>query len=205
MHTSLPYRRVDKAILSAFVTLAQRIPFEKLTVQQLLDEALVSRYTFYAHFHDKYEVAERLQAQLYEEFLQFMQQAIPAIDAQALPRPEHHRQMDAAMAAFARSTGVRIQAIKNIHTETIDFFRLVRQYFASNYRAACAAHPQAALEAGIYANMAAAVMDHYASQPVEGCASAVSTESYLNAALYAVGIHDEARLQKARRAVLALL
>ena len=81
---SLQYRRVDKCILNAFIKISPQIPFEKMTVQDILDEALVSRYTFYAHFHDKYEVAERIQDELYKQFLLLTEERIPSIESQAL-------------------------------------------------------------------------------------------------------------------------
>ena len=36
-------------------------PFEKITVQDILDETPVTRSTFYKHYHDKYEIAEKMQ------------------------------------------------------------------------------------------------------------------------------------------------
>ena len=50
--TSAAYRRMDKTIINAFVELAQTMSFEKITVQKIVDAALISRYTFYTHFHD---------------------------------------------------------------------------------------------------------------------------------------------------------
>ena len=35
---SLQYRRVDKCILNAFIKISPQIPFEKMTVQDILDE-----------------------------------------------------------------------------------------------------------------------------------------------------------------------
>lgn len=43
-------------ISNAMFGLLQRKPFEEITVQLILDEAKVSRATFYRHFRDKYEL-----------------------------------------------------------------------------------------------------------------------------------------------------
>lgn len=199
MKNTLPYRRVDKAILNAFIQLSASIPFEKLTVQDILEEALVSRYTFYAHFHDKYEVAERLQADMYREFLVYMQEKIPEIDARPISSVEHHRMIDDAVIEFSRKHHAQMNAIKNIHTETIDYFRLIRNFFTENYKKRVGYHFNKDLEAEIYANMATAVMDYYDSVP--GPASNISesvTESYISAALYAIGLHDREKCRKAR-------
>ena len=46
MEKGLQYRRTDRAIMNAFIKLVNQGSFEKLTVQEILDEALVSRNTF---------------------------------------------------------------------------------------------------------------------------------------------------------------
>ena len=61
MKGSTQFRRTDRAIIDATIRLLRERSFEELTVQNILDETPVSRATFYAHFHDKYEVAERMQ------------------------------------------------------------------------------------------------------------------------------------------------
>lgn len=199
MKNSLTYRRVDKAIITAFIQLSDHIPFEKLTVQDILEEALISRYTFYSHFHDKYEVAERLQADMYQEFQVYMQERIPQIDACAMPTEAHHQLIDAAIIEFTRKHHAQMRAIKNIHTETIDYLRLIKNYFIENYRKNAPEHPNMELEAEIYANMATAVMEYFDSDTaIRPNISAPTMEAYINAALYAIGVHDEKRQKKAR-------
>lgn len=61
MTRNLQFRRTDKNILDAFRKLMKIKTFESITVQNILDEAMINRSTFYAHFTDKYAVAERLQ------------------------------------------------------------------------------------------------------------------------------------------------
>lgn len=61
MLESPQYTRTDKAITQALISLLKVKPFEKITVQNILDETPVTRSTFYKHFHDKYEIVERLQ------------------------------------------------------------------------------------------------------------------------------------------------
>lgn len=53
--------RTDRDITNALLALMDRKPFEKITVQDILDGAKVNRSTFYQHFPDKYAVLERLQ------------------------------------------------------------------------------------------------------------------------------------------------
>lgn len=46
---------------AAFVTLLSQESFETMTVKELIDEAGISRATFYAHFDDKYDFIHRME------------------------------------------------------------------------------------------------------------------------------------------------
>lgn len=48
--------RTKWEILQALAELSNRVPFEKLTVKQICEEAQISRQTFYQYFKDKYDV-----------------------------------------------------------------------------------------------------------------------------------------------------
>ena len=65
MQNNPQYIRTDKAIKQALMKLLKTKSFEKITVQDILDETPVTRSTFYKHYHDKYEIAEKMQ----EDFL----------------------------------------------------------------------------------------------------------------------------------------
>lgn len=55
---------MTRTLEQALLTLLAQFPFESLTTQQIADEALIHRTTFYAHFDDKYALlAATLQAQ----------------------------------------------------------------------------------------------------------------------------------------------
>ena len=195
---SLQYRRVDKAILAAFVYLGGKMSFEKITVQDILDEALVSRYTFYVHFQDKYAVAERLQNDVYQEFLTFMKKTLPEIEAKQTTREQHSRMIDSAVMAFGQAYHAQVQALKKIHTETVDFEKRIKEYFVSNYRHSCAAHPHVELEAEIYSSMATAVMEYYSGRPIpKKVDNEAIMRAYANTAVYALGIHDPEQVEQA--------
>ena len=49
MTGNIQYLRTDRAIQSALLSLLGKKPFEKITVQDILDETPVSRATFYKH------------------------------------------------------------------------------------------------------------------------------------------------------------
>ena len=47
--------KTKKALYTALLTLLQKGSFEKITVRNICEEALISRVAFYAHFADKYD------------------------------------------------------------------------------------------------------------------------------------------------------
>lgn len=55
------FERTDRDITNALLSVMERKSFEKITVQDILDEAKINRSTFYQHFKDKYDILERLQ------------------------------------------------------------------------------------------------------------------------------------------------
>ena len=50
-----------QAITRAFLALRARKPLEKITVRELCDRAQINRSTFYAHYQDVYDLADRLE------------------------------------------------------------------------------------------------------------------------------------------------
>ncbi len=50
--------KTRRSIEAAFVKLLKSKSFEHITVQNILDEALVNRKTFYKHYEDKYNLAD---------------------------------------------------------------------------------------------------------------------------------------------------
>ncbi|MBQ9002649.1 MAG: TetR family transcriptional regulator, partial [Eggerthellaceae bacterium] len=52
--------KTKRAIESAMEKLLTARPFEAITVQAILDEALVNRKTFYSHYRDKYDLMRKM-------------------------------------------------------------------------------------------------------------------------------------------------
>lgn len=64
MKENKQYCRTHRAIQSAFLALLSRKSFEDIRIHEILETAPVSRATFYKHFRDKYEIAEKLQDEI---------------------------------------------------------------------------------------------------------------------------------------------
>lgn len=52
--------KTRKNIEQSFMELLVEKPFEKITVQNIIEHALINRSTFYKHYNDKYAVAEQI-------------------------------------------------------------------------------------------------------------------------------------------------
>lgn len=52
--------RTRKMLFAAFVKLVKEYGIERITVQQIADEAMINRATFYAHFKDKQDLYDQI-------------------------------------------------------------------------------------------------------------------------------------------------
>ncbi len=110
MEGSKAFQRTDKAIIQALIRLLRTRRFEQITVQDILAETPVSRGTFYEHFHDKYEIAERMQAQYFST----VQQAIREI------RDLHPEAIGAFIRRMNEQQHDLGHALLQIHTDRVD-------------------------------------------------------------------------------------
>jgi AcrR family transcriptional regulator len=67
--TDLRVVKTRKNIQDAFIRLLQQKSFERITIQNILDEALINRSTFYKHYQDKYELADTMIEELLNSFI----------------------------------------------------------------------------------------------------------------------------------------
>ena len=60
--------KTKRNIEETFLSLLEKSTFEHITVKQILETALISKGTFYAHYLDKHDLAEKLVARALQEF-----------------------------------------------------------------------------------------------------------------------------------------
>ena len=140
MSHSSSFIRTDKAIMHAFIDLLKEKSFEKITVQDILEKTPVTRATFYAHYHDKYEIAERM----LEQFFQLRNTTRSKLET--VPSSK----MDSIIKKNYSSNHELIEALLKIHTERVD----LRQALVDEYEAFYLehfSHKDAFVEARIYA------------------------------------------------------
>ncbi|GAB2023646.1 TetR/AcrR family transcriptional regulator [Pseudolactococcus yaeyamensis] len=56
----LRVKRTNKLITQAFIKLLRSKTFDKITINDISDEAMINRATFYSHFKDKFDLFEQI-------------------------------------------------------------------------------------------------------------------------------------------------
>ncbi len=74
-----------KLIRSALSTLLKENSLDEITVQQIVDNALINRSTFYLHYQDKYDLYDSLVQELLNE-LQEVLETTPLYDLETIKR-----------------------------------------------------------------------------------------------------------------------
>lgn len=62
--------RTKKLIKEAFISLIGRKGFEAITIQDIAEEALINRATFYLHYQDKFDLLEQISNSYLEELME---------------------------------------------------------------------------------------------------------------------------------------
>ncbi len=192
---SKPFLRTDKAIVDAFITCSMEKPFEQLTVQDIITQAGVSRYTFYTHFHDKYEIAERIQQEMYQAFVNYMEQLVPQIESQPLDYHRHNMTLDETVQQFMQENFIPMQSIGEIHTDTIDIGKKMRGYFHDSYLRNNETRKTLPLEAEIYGSVITAISE-FSYQQNAPVTSEEIFESNIRVMAQSIGMHNMDRIEK---------
>ena len=74
--SDLRVRMTKKMLIDAFLRLRKQKPLRRLTVSELCAEAGVGRGTFYAHYQDVYDLAEKLEEEFLAEFSATLRSAL---------------------------------------------------------------------------------------------------------------------------------
>ena len=153
MERSTQFRRTDRAIIDAMIRLLKTESFDNITVQNILDETPVTRATFYAHFHDKYEVAERMQ-EMYVQMLHQMPSQMGDVD-----RKNHPRMIQKAILQYSDI----VQALMKIRTDRVDLRSVTAELHKQHYLSQVGSK-YAEAEADIYAQAMTALQLSYLTE-----------------------------------------
>lgn len=179
MTGNIQYLRTDRAIQSALLSLLDKKPFDKITVQDILDETPVSRATFYKHFHDKHEIAERIQ----EDILRSHAELRRALSQSSL------EESPALVERFILHSREISRLLMKIQTPRVNLTEALieegRKYYLET-----AGSPTAELEARIYAAATSAAALSLLDDTDEYSADQLF-HAILSAALGMVGLEDD--------------
>ena len=153
MQKNLQYKRTDRDIMDAFIKLLQMKPFEKIIIQDIMDEAMVNRSTFYNHFKDKYEIAEKLQANYMDKYIRIMDGVNKKTSVQ------YGSIRELIQSYFIENRAVLKLLIK-IRTEKVDIVSMWNEFYQKAYLTN-ADSPEAVIEARIYSNIYITFMTYY--------------------------------------------
>ena len=182
MQPNPQFLRTDKAIKQALITLLKIKPFEKITVQDILDETPVTRSTFYKHFHDKYEIVERMQE---EYFAAQMELRIAAHKYPELFTP--------TLITQGKQNQEMLDALLKVHTENVDIRKALSQQSAEYYLSVNDS-PHSAIEAEIFAHTVTAFQLSFPNQ--EEFSFEYMHGLYINVFMTLLGTPNDEELRK---------
>ena len=80
-------RRTKKLLRQALTRLMQQKDFQSITVTDVVREADINRGTFYAHYRDVYDLREKIEAEMIEDFRELIADLHPERDEQSSAGP----------------------------------------------------------------------------------------------------------------------
>lgn len=182
MQNNPQFVRTDKAITQALISLLKEKPFEKITVQDILDETPVTRSTFYKHYHDKYEIVEKMQEDFFSTQMEIRKAAHenPGMLTQSMIKTSHQNREI-------------MEALLKVHTENVD----LRQALATQseeYYLASSTSPYRKVEAQIFAQAVTAFQ--LSPDNVEEFSFEYMHDIFISVMLKLIGLSDDAELRK---------
>ena len=120
------FERTDRDITNALFSLMGRKSFEKITVQDILDESLINRSTFYLHFPDKYAVLEREQEKLLSEL------TVKTEGLLSQEKPDL-QQINEAFFSFLAENRPRIRLLLSVRTDALNLRDQMQDFFAAYF------------------------------------------------------------------------
>ena len=123
------FERTDRDITNALLKVMERKSLEKISVQDILDEAMINRSTFYQHFPDKYAILERMQ----EKYIAGLTERIDEITRNGEMDLDRINEVLCVYLAQNRSQMRQILAVRS---ENLDLQGRMRQLFVAWLRRA---------------------------------------------------------------------
>ncbi|MBQ4187392.1 MAG: TetR/AcrR family transcriptional regulator [Firmicutes bacterium] len=117
------FERTDRDITNALFLVMERKSFEKITVQDILEEAMINRSTFYQHFSDKYAILERLQERYIGGITERM-------DALAKDEPRDLNAINQVFCTYINEHRYKMKKLLSVRSENLDMEGQMRRLFS---------------------------------------------------------------------------
>ena len=127
MKRKLQFERTDRDITEAFIHILLHKPFEKITIQDIITEAMINRSTFYQHFPDKYAILENLQDKYVTELTDLVNN-VRTHDSIDL------KQIDRIMGSYFMKNRQVLCILVHTKTEHVDILKQFRTLFTDYFR-----------------------------------------------------------------------
>lgn len=114
--TDLRVIKTRENIKKSFTNLLLAKDFKDITVQNIIDEALIGRSTFYAHFYDKYDLLEQMASEMKNEF------TILIRDRFNLYSHDEFINFFSKIIEYYSKQRLQFLALLRVHTETVDLY-----------------------------------------------------------------------------------
>lgn len=182
MQNNPQFVRTDKAITQALISLLKEKPFEKITVQDILDETPVTRSTFYKHYHDKYEIVEKMQEEFFSTQMEMRKAAHenPSMFTQALMKSSYQTQE-------------LMEALLKVHTENVDLRQAMAAQSAEFYLTS-ETGPHRKIEAEIFAQAVTAFQ--LSPNKTEEFSFEYMHDVFISVMLKLIGLSEDEELRK---------
>ena len=130
MHASTDLRvvKTKSNIQASFVQLLLEKDFQDITVQNILDKALINRKTFYSHYADKYQLAEQIANDFFAELSGYL-----ALRSQGTSTMDHYLQDAESIYAKLYERKNTILALWSIHTEELNVYEHLQNLLQQEY------------------------------------------------------------------------
>lgn len=201
---NLHFKRTDRDIREAFLRLCISGDFERMTIRDILDEAMVSRNTFYAHYHDKYELAQ----QLMNEYMDSLKAVIDELfitrrqEIYSKPAAARETELLEGLQQFMDKNRQTAAALTRIRSEEVNFPDTIMKYFSQLYRENNKRFQSDTLdmEAYLYGSWIYAI-SMYGQKKLRSFESI--GDATVSVMLYSLGIRDPETLERLKKEISA--
>lgn len=114
--TDLRIIKTRENIKTAFINLLLVKDFKDITIQNIIDEALIGRSTFYDHYYDKYDLLEQLVNQVLIDFNAFIK------DRFQLKSDNDFVNFFISMVEYYSKKRTLFLALLKVNTESVNFY-----------------------------------------------------------------------------------